>query len=92
MCVRCGTGKVAWCTNPTRHAEDDITDKQVAMLRIAADSLMLVAGFDDLRHEAISLRAKVCEKLRTLDDVPDEEDDDSEVFTEAAEDYRRGRY
>jgi hypothetical protein len=22
MCVRCGTGRVAWCTDPTRHGEE----------------------------------------------------------------------
>ena len=24
MCVRCGTGKIAWCTDPTRHGDDAV--------------------------------------------------------------------
>lgn len=72
--------------------------EQVPALRDIADDLMwLGAAFPDLQDEAVALRAKVCEKLRTLDDVPDEEDGDDgeydlEVFAEAAEDYRRGQY
>lgn len=23
MCVRCGTGRIAWCTDPYRHGESD---------------------------------------------------------------------
>ena len=23
MCVRCGTGTIAWCTSPDRHASDE---------------------------------------------------------------------
>jgi len=33
MCVRCGTGRIAWCTNPDRHEPSTPEAKLLALVR-----------------------------------------------------------
>jgi len=39
MCVRCGTGRIAWCTDPTRHGDAEppsVTDGDIGRLMFQA--------------------------------------------------------
>lgn len=53
MCVRCGTGRVAWCTSPDNHARQDKTPRERYFDQAKA-SLAERAG-EDLAEEFFSV-------------------------------------
>jgi hypothetical protein len=45
MCVRCGTGRVAWCTSPDRHASEEASVPEIVLDEQWMEATSEVAGF-----------------------------------------------
>jgi hypothetical protein len=64
MCVRCGTGAVAWCTSPDRHAGEELADLAVTIrtleLKLMSLGWQLASGLaaDGARRRAGSLASE----------------------------------
>lgn len=43
MCVRCGTGRIAWCTSPDAHAAQEQAAHQEAEAAKSMDRAALIA-------------------------------------------------
>jgi len=68
MCVRCGTGLVAWCTSPDNHAADAERWKREALDRALRDA---VADAQELHARYVAALARVRQVRDDLDALRD---------------------